>query len=302
MDNIRYATINSRWFANDLDYFESGSEFKVLSVHKDVINLGSAKYPRMLMVAVEGPVRGPSTIGLAANDFLNLVSLISEIDCFLLEKDRLIITGSVFEITLDFSCGERLFFKLDDQNKENYFETVENYLLYIEILRSWPSPGASAALLNLPGGEEYFRNKLKTNYPYLVQSLLKADDEEFLNRCRKIIGMGRGLTPTGDDLIHGALITLRYFRPSYTLKQKTVEELRILFAKTTKYGSHMIETGIQSLSVQPVLDFLKCFTGLNECREALPRLLKIGSSTGFDLAVAILYMARAIENKSFLYR
>lgn len=294
MHNLHQAAMNSIWYAGDLDYFESGSEFRILSVHKDVINLVSDKHSRLLIVTVEGPVKGPSTIGLAEKDFLHLVSLISETDCFRLEKDMLNISGNSNTISVNMYFGEKISFNVADYVKTETAISCESYLFYNAILERWPSPSASAVLLDLTGGEDYFRNEFSVNYPHLVQSILKPDEEEFLNRCRKIIGMGRGLTPTGDDLIHGTLVTLRYFRPSIKFENRTIEELLNLCNNTTLHGRHMIDLALHGLTLQPVIELLKVIEAVHEPGYNLHRLLDVGSSTGYDLAVAVLYSASQI--------
>lgn len=294
MHNRHRSTMNSSWYASDLDYFESGSEFRILSVHKNVINLVSDKYSRLLIIAVEGPVKGPSTIGLAEKDFLCLGSLISETDCFFLEGNKLMIAGNSGSISLNITFGEKISFNVADYAVTEPVISSESYLFYRKILEKWPSPSSSAVLFNLPGGEDYFRNTILANYPYLVASLLKSDEEEFLNRCRKIIGMGRGLTPTGDDLIHGTLVTFRYFRPFFKFKNWTFKELINLSNNTTKHGKHMINLGFHGLTLQPVIELLLDLAAVNEPVENMHGMFNIGSSTGYDLAVAILYSASQI--------
>ncbi len=294
MHKRHQAAMNSIWYASDLDYFESGSEFRVLSVHRDVINLVSDKHSRLLIIAVEGPVKGPSTIGLAEKDFLYLNGLISETDCFCLERERLNVYFNSGATSVIVYFGEKISFNVADYAKTEMAFSYESYLFYYENMKSWPSPSASAVLLNLPGGEEYFRNELSANYPHLVASLLQSDEEEFLKRCRKIIGMGRGLTPTGDDLIHGTLVTFRYFRPSFKFNNWTFKELLNLCNNTTKHGKHMINLGFHGLTLQPGLELLKDLSAVNEPVENMHGMFSIGSSTGYDLAVAVLYSARQI--------
>ena len=294
MHNRHQSKMNSSWYASDLDYFKSGSEFRILSVHKNVINLVSDKYSRLLIIAVEGPVKGPSTVGLAEKDFLCLDSLISETDCFRLEKDRLNISGNSGTISVNIYFGEKISFNVADYAKTEPAISGESYLFYNAILKRWPSPSASAVLLDLTGGEDYFRNELLVNYPHLVQSILKPDEEEFLNRCRKIIGTGRGLTPTGDDLIHGTLVTFRYFRPSIEFENRTFEEMLNLCNNTTLHGRHMIDLALHGLTLQPVIELLKVIATVHQPGYNLNRLLDVGSSTGYDLAVAVLYSASQI--------
>ena len=49
----------------------------------------------------------------------------------------------------------------------------------------------------------------------LAEGLRRGDAERFVDGARRLIGLGEGLTPAGDDLLVGSLAVARRFRPDF---------------------------------------------------------------------------------------
>ena len=51
----------------------------------------------------------------------------------------------------------------------------------------------------------------------LAEGLRRGDADRFVDGARRLIGLGEGLTPAGDDLLVGSLAVARRFRPAFLL-------------------------------------------------------------------------------------
>ncbi|HHX86965.1 MAG TPA: DUF2877 domain-containing protein, partial [Firmicutes bacterium] len=139
------------------------------------------------------------------------------------------------------------------------------------------------------GGESYFRTEIMNNFPPLVEAAHTGKRQEFAVASRRLSGLGRGATPTGDDLIHGALIACRYYFHSRRLPWISPPYPPQLNSSTTLLGAHMLDIASRGLTIEPVRSLLlEIFAG-RVTPGSLRLLLEVGSSTGYDLAVAIYY-------------
>jgi len=164
-------------------------------------------------------------------------------------------------------------------------------LFYKNILSKEQLQSPAAVLLDLPGGESHFRQEINTYFPLLIEALLQNRGQEFLELCQKFIGMGHGLTTTGDDLIHGALVTCHSFNYTKTFNEYPGSELSRLAAKTNYFGQHMLEMGIMGLTPWAVKNFIESIAEGRPSDKILNRVTAIGSSSGYEIAIAILCFA-----------
>jgi len=181
-------------------------------------------------------------------------------------------------------------------------KVVKALNFYLSLLKSIELRTSAAVLLNRPGGEEYFRNAIKKNVPDLINALIDQKRQELIKSCRNISGMGHGLTPTGDDLIHGVFIAYSALVNGRRVKQSfNLSQLEMPF-ETGLFGQHMLEIGKRGLTPAVVGSYLEALNEGHCAEEHLHRLLKIGSSTGSDLAIAITYALNLFAENSILCR
>ncbi|MFZ5351235.1 MAG: DUF2877 domain-containing protein [Bacillota bacterium] len=139
-------------------------------------------------------------------------------------------------------------------------------------------------------------------YTELLRVKLKAVDfdvsvnngERLAGFLSGIIGLGQGLTPSGDDFVYGFLSSMFYY---CNFKQLCVEgvqkaaELLSLEAKhkTTIISYNMLRSCIKGEFNQAVRDFNIALLKSKHTADAFHRVLDIGSSSGADMAAGILY-------------
>jgi hypothetical protein len=108
-----------------------------------------------------------------------------------------------------------------------------------------------------------------------------------------LLGMGRGLTPSGDDLISGYLLTLNRWQVSFPQTKRILPGLnkQIIsqaYLKTTTLSANLIECATLGLADARLIDAIDyIFTGDPPLVKTLPGLLEWGSSSGGDALVGI---------------
>lgn len=150
--------------------------------------------------------------------------------------------------------------------------------------------------LNQPGVEGVMEHILE-----IRKSLNVFDSESFLNHAKAISGYGRGLTPSGDDLICGILFVLnRWQFPN--VPDRWIEEINSgLFQnaieKTTSVSISLIYCATQGSAdyrIQALADALVNETIPFE-RQAM-QLARWGGSSGADIFAGILIVIQSIFN------
>jgi len=116
----------------------------------------------------------------------------------------------------------------------------------------------------------------------------------------QLVGNGRGLTPSGDDILTGCLAALWRLscldRSIDSLLSSICSTLNCLLHRTTDVSRHYLGLAISNLFVQPLDELRQCCLGQRDAvqlRGACQRALRIGSSSGFDgvTGLAVTYRA-----------
>lgn len=282
------------WAAADLDEHSRPAMVKLLSVHEKVVNLQVDGWKHLLFVAGPKLEAGPATVSLPEHDFAFFKDYIAKSESGRYQCGVLSITAMADESSI-YKSLELSWLKSNRKSFAPFFirgtnrHTVKKALRdYRSLLAEVKSAGAAGALLDLPGGEDYFRQQIAENFPPLVEALLQNNRQNFNLHAKKLVGLGRGLTPTGDDLLHGLLITYCYMvnqaGPGETVKY----DLDILAENTNLFGRHMIETGFRGLTPDIFNIFLKTIVEGKADHCLINRIGAIGSTSGYDIAFAIM--------------
>jgi hypothetical protein len=241
------------------------------------------------MVADDELEKGPATIGVGKSAFNYLRTMLKPITTGYYEAGFVVINinNEESETIINRCNGKNISFAPVINNSHDNKQVLAATDFYLSLLKRINLPTPSAVLLDQPGGEEYFRILIAKSFPGIITALIRQDKQELIKYCRTISGMGHGLTPTGDDLIHGVFVVyssvIAGTKSGIGFSLREIE----LSASTGYFGKHMLEIGKLGLSSEAVCSYLAAI-GNGVCEKAfLERLLKIGSNTGFDLAIAI---------------
>ncbi len=112
-------------------------------------------------------------------------------------------------------------------------------------------------------------------------------DKAVAARCKRCVGLGFGLTPSGDDMLLGMLCALHMYRPA--LAPRLAAGIRPYLANTNDVSRHYLALAADGYAATPVTD---AASGLSRGgTTAFEALLSIGHSSGADILDGLLLAA-----------
>ncbi len=116
----------------------------------------------------------------------------------------------------------------------------------------------------------------------------------------RLIGFGRGLTPSGDDFSVGFLCAVRSIRTlnietEIALEKMTKElknAVRRVGENTTDVSRQMLRQSLDDQFIGPLMDFCEgIIRGESPaaCEDSMVKLLNIGSTSGTDMATGVIF-------------
>lgn len=162
--------------------------------------------------------------------------------------------------------------------------------------------GGMKPLLNL------FTETLEEDTPYsskakrVVKELINGGlSNESLGSVTDLLGLGPGLTPSGDDLLCGLLSTLHFSRLPSSLSQAKVRlELLVkeeIGRRTNTISGSFLRHYSDGLVDENTDDLITALSkgSLNQMDNAVERLCRIGHSSGTDIAIGVLVALKIME-------
>lgn len=150
--------------------------------------------------------------------------------------------------------------------------------------------GSYGGLLNAYLSQEVKDHHLTVSlsmYDNYFRQLLKKLSEDFTaDNLKRFVGLGVGLTPSGDDFIVGLLSVLT----RYDVSGKHLSEIRCEFKKntiekkTTRVSAHMINYALEGCFNAALIE-LVC----GKEAEALNKVKSIGSTSGTDMLTGVAF-------------
>jgi hypothetical protein len=282
------------WYAADLDSCRARSNITRLSLHDHVINFRVDSWPHLLIVADSQLERGPATVGCSDHIFSRVAGIARDMNSGWYEPFFIRLSGAAGEACLKWRTADPCYFslpKISVFDRATLLKTVEAYLA---LLRTMTQQSAAAVLLGLTGGEDYFRQQISNNMPNLLNALITESEKDFIEACRNLIGMGKGFSPTGDDLIHGALLAYHCFMNDDSFIFKISGSFHALFGQTNFMGQHLLQMGWKGKASEAMIAFMFTLNDGVVNKSALRRVLKIGSGSGFEMAIAMLLYVKTM--------
>jgi hypothetical protein len=280
--------IKAIWHACDLYTYVQNYNLEPVTIHDHVVNLSDASWKNLLIIGDSVPAKGPASIGLSNRDFISFKKILVAGAKGKFSKHQIIFKTSGESLSIDWREGAPLSFALECLryiNREIVLKTVNAYL---KMLAEEEIPCEAAVLAGQGDANNLFRKKIRESFPPLVDSLARSDEKKFLSNCRNLVGMGRGLTPDGDDLIHGTLVAFHYLNYNRDFIKRIEKEFLQIALSTNLMGRHMLITALEGFTLQPVKNFLLSIARGTPEKKIIREVTSIGFSTGYNIAIAAL--------------
>ena len=139
---------------------------------------------------------------------------------------------------------------------------------------------------------------LKTAPPVikdLLGAIIQNNKRCFLSSVKELIGLGQGLTPSGDDFLGGLCFV--WFRLNELFPKKIplikleTEFIEIIQQRTNLISATILNDLIQGEGVKPLHDLFNELLSSNadfRIQPYIEEMIKIGSSTGWDLLTGFI--------------
>jgi len=139
----------------------------------------------------------------------------------------------------------------------------------------------------------------------LEASLANGDDEAVMGAARRLIGLGDGLTPMGDDLLAGAVAGMLLIGRSLdvsgcgaTVRCLEAPVMEHAAGATTRFSATLLGHAFKGEVANPAAALLYALAGRGDAAAAAQELLDVGHSSGPALAAGLLAGARAAIERS----
>lgn len=270
---------------------------KVHSIFKRVINFQSADN-KLYSILKQDLDNGPYAIRLATNDSIGFLDLdINKGDLVFLRNNRLEISNKLF---VNLEKGElwgpkKLAINLH-QCKSAFQKNLNVYHELLQANTAW-------------GGAKYYyaKNHLsqlcKPNVTLIEKELekrigffLSCLDQEpkiLQESVQALIGLGNGLTPSGDDFLIGFITVLNLIdeEKMQMTFAKLTNLLKNMDLSTTDISVTMLKASIEGRAREKLLNFVNCLcTTQNEdiLIDSIEKFFSIGSLSGTDMATGVV--------------
>jgi hypothetical protein len=181
--------------------------------------------------------------------------------------------------------------------------------LVVEIVRHW-SPSPSVPAISAPALTGRVRG-LPSEVPGVdsgpvMAALLHRSAAELLEAARRMLGRGPGLTPESDDVLAGALASVRILAPACgqagaaaPLEESEGRLVALAKARTTALSATLIRHAIHGELAEPAAAFVRALAGRGDVRAAHFRLSAVGHSSGPALAAGMVGGALVLAQGGF---
>lgn len=143
----------------------------------------------------------------------------------------------------------------------------------------WPEDGGADAY------RAEVRRMLERRTAQLVWALCRGGVDA---AAGALVGLGFGLTPSGDDVLAGALLTLHTFRGGERGFQAPRRAVLPCLSATTDAGAWMLAGAAEGRGRAALARLLAALSGGGaECEVRLREVVEIGSTSGHDLCLGI---------------
>lgn len=270
---------------------------KVISKFERVINI-EFTYPHFLVAfALDSVISSPYM--MKTNNVQSFIDIRDSVNIghnVYLKADHTLIIGN-FELI--YTQARRWNSHLPEVRRDHQYIN-NNYCFLKDYLTDYGKPkGIRNAYLFL---EEKINNtQIETAYDnFFMELLYKLDNELSYENIKQFMGLGVGLTPSGDDFITGLLAVLYCYAPESLEVKKIFHSFKMndFQSKTTTISFYMIRHILQGRVNAALRDYL-LFNHEDSFvhKQSADSVLEIGSTSGTDMLVGVCFGLRYLQKK-----
>lgn len=268
---------------------------RVYSIYDKVINVISPNEEQLFTLAIEEVVQSPQMMKTLNKDLFQQTKDIIKPGTQILRygKKAIIIENFIW----DYSNSKVWYGNITTKKNQlsqfdiDYIEKIWNFVQSkgsdSGLLSAWYEYSYKIPLIknNMNIFTKLFLNKIEK-----IDIAIKSNkDEDFLNAIYEFIGLGIGLTPSGDDFILGCLTTWKYLKSGLydiCIDNRLIDKLK---GRSTTVSYFMLENCIKGFVNEALLKLLTYKGEYDNIEIFLEDMLKIGSTSGTDMLIGVIF-------------
>ena len=151
-----------------------------------------------------------------------------------------------------------------------------------------------------------FAERARPGIERVMWGIFSLDGAAVRESAKTIIGLGPGLTPSGDDFLCGLVVSLKTGAAVLSMSDDTgffdeiagsiYEEAR---QRTTVFGSSMLREAREGVCPLAVVSLIHCLLteDMERTAEVSKTLLRMGETSGADIAIGVFYGIRFLVSR-----
>lgn len=284
-------TIHALNYSSDL--LEISLEGEIHSVFKRTINIITEKN-EIYTLATSDIFKGPRLIHLSPKDLSKINELVGK---NVQEKSEKLVIKNQLEIDFfdaeKYKVPEIIFKPVSEKVKENVI-FLNNYLI-----KELDTVGYYRKTF-LNEVENVLHQFLITGSSLLKEGLEENNEKKVNEGIAKLVGLGHGLTPSGDDLLTGVSLVLNSSNyPNQEMTQLFNQQLTSRLSKTNLISQNQLRLSMNGKALAPTITFINAlFEGkeIEELMVSMKEILTIGSSSGSDILSGV-FLGMELKHK-----
>lgn len=266
---------------------------EVVHIFKRVINIDVCGADRFITIATARVVQAPDM--MKTKDYAGFEALAQSIlpkeRVYLVSYNQLLIGDVLIDLhQAELWSGRFIQYPAYPKIEQTTFKTLQTFVKREGktegILKSYQAYHEPTSQTDLSLHQDALKERLALFYHMLSLEAMKA-----------FIGLGVGLTPSGDDFILGLISVFHYYqtREWFQLSEYKVELLRYIETHTTRVSYHMLHHILRGETNEALKRMIEKENNLTE--EDLIPFLGIGQTSGTDMLVGVLVGYEMINRK-----
>lgn len=153
--------------------------------------------------------------------------------------------------------------------------------------------GTPQSLSGTSDFERTVAQRVETGISALRFAVLAQDSDSTRGAASSLVGLGLGLTPTGDDVLTGAAFVASHLRGPLDLVHRAVIDV-VETGATNDISTTAMRCALRGRAVQPIEDLYAwlCGADTHTLNRLVTDVLAIGHTSGADLALGLLTAVR----------
>lgn len=135
-------------------------------------------------------------------------------------------------------------------------------------------------------GEDYFSQAISEKLDRARRNFVKNPSDA--DSVKQLIGLGIGLTPSGDDYLLGFLAVTKLSAHRLGYDRELAENIQKFLPRTTRVSQHFLKAALEDQFSSLLYDFLVSMESGQGSQQELEVLMSYGASSGSDIATGML--------------